>query len=172
MHAHSQTIPGMYIFCLIWFNCTAYAVFTYQTKSSFLYYLTCIQNQSLLQAQGPKESYCRKLSYNLFPVHVQTTCTNVNTEHPSQRLHNITPPLAPLSKDQRTQDTLCTDEPSPSTPLFSTRRQLTQRETGYTCMPLLSVLGISWPTHNPVSILQIEVAFDRYSLLQFDMPLA
>ena len=31
--------------------------FTYQTKSSFLYYLTCIQKQSLLQAQGGKRAW-------------------------------------------------------------------------------------------------------------------
>ena len=63
--------------------------------------------------------------------------------HPSQRLH-ISSPLAPFqSTMQRTQDTLHTDEPSPSIPLFEHwKRQHNQREAGYTFTALLQVLGI------------------------------
>ena len=58
------------------------------------------------------------------------------------RLHTSSP-LAPLSEHQMTQDTLHTDEPSPSIPLFEHwKRQHNQREAGYTFTPLLQVLGI------------------------------
>ena len=65
----------------------------------------------------------------------RSTQTAVNTD--------ISFPLAPLSDHQRTQDTLHTDEPSPSTLLFEHwKRQHNQGEAGYTFTPLLQVLGI------------------------------
>ena len=57
----------------------------------------------------------------------------------------ISSPLAPFSEHQRTQDTLRTDEPSPSISLFEHWKDSIIREAGYTFTPLLQ-----YPIRKPV----------------------
>ena len=94
-------------------------------QNSHFYTVALAYKTSLiLQAQGVSRAWVGDYNTHNY-IHItafwfvfcKTNANSSEYRHPSQRLHTSSP-LAPFSEHQRTQDTLCTDEPSTSIRLF------------------------------------------------------